>query len=231
VAVTGTRQRGRIAATSVALTVSGALLSGCIAGPTYGTGKGSHEQLLEDVTGVLAIGPKDDKPEIEYKPRAELVRPGETTAATLPPPQEGLRTAGGPAWPESPEERRRRVRAEATLNRDDPDFRPEVAPPVVPVRADDGSVASTFGPRSRQNSEMGNPTAQRDEFRRRIAVSQQGSPTSRRYLSEPPLDYRQASATAPTDDLGEDEWRKERRLKREARKPGERSWRDLVPWL
>ena len=37
-------------------------------------------------------------------------------------------------------------------------------------------------------------------------------------LSEPPLEYRQAAADAPVGEIGEDEYRKERRLKREARK-------------
>jgi hypothetical protein len=50
--------------------------------------------------------------------------------------------------------------------------------------------------------------------------TQQGSATARKYLSEPPIDYRQASANAPVGELGEDEATKERRLKREARKKG-----------
>ncbi len=54
----------------------------------------------------------------------------------------------------------------------------------------------------------------------------------RRTLTEPPLDYRQPAATAAADDLGEDEFKKERRLKAEARKAsGDKSWRDYVPWL
>jgi hypothetical protein len=54
----------------------------------------------------------------------------------------------------------------------------------------------------------------------------------RRTLTEPPLDYRQPAETAPTDELGEDEFKKQRRLKAEAKKAsGKKSWKDLVPWL
>jgi hypothetical protein len=54
----------------------------------------------------------------------------------------------------------------------------------------------------------------------------------RRTLTEPPVEYRQPVATAPADELGEDEYKKQRRLKAEAKKAGGgSSWRDLVPWL
>ena len=71
-----------------------------------------------------------------------------------------------------------------------------------------------------------------EEFQQALAASNQGSPTVRRTLSEPPLEYRQPAETAPTGELGEDEFKKQRRLKAEARKAaGETSWRDFVPWL
>ncbi len=50
-----------------------------------------------------------------------------------------------------------------------------------------------------------------------MAASKQGNPTVRRTLTEPPLEYRQPAATAPTDELGEDEFKKQRRLKAEAK--------------
>jgi hypothetical protein len=210
------------------LAASGLALSGCLAGPTYGTGKGAHEQLLEDVTGVLSVGPSDDKEPIEYNPRPEIVKP--PTTAVLPPPQEPIATAGNPAWPESPEERRARIRAEATAKRDEPGFRPAIvagsgsSTPAQTRRATKGDDLDIYG-------NVQSVEAQRAEFNRRLALSQQGSPTTRRFLSEPPLDYRQPAATAPVGDIGEDEWRKERRQKASARKKGSGGWRDLVPWL
>lgn len=71
---------------------------------------------------------------------------------------------------------------------------------------------------------------QREEFNRRLAENRQGSATSRKYLSEPPLVYREPAPTAPVDDIGEDEYKKELRRKAEARKAaGKSSWRDFVP--
>jgi hypothetical protein len=72
----------------------------------------------------------------------------------------------------------------------------------------------------------------REEFNRRLAASRQGSPDTRKYLSEPPLDYRAPAETAPVDDVGIDEEKKERQRQAASRKKsGGISWRDLVPWL
>lgn len=215
------------------LLASSLALGGCIAGPTYGTGKGSNEQLLEDVTGILQLGPKDNREAIEYKPRPELVRPAKG-AAELPAPQDTVASAD-PSWPESPEARRKRIRAEATLNRDNAGYVPEVAPP----RIEDKQTAATRigrgmpGDNGGVGSGMLNASQQREDFNRRLAASQQGSPNARRYLSEPPLVYRQPSVAAPTGDVGEDEAKKEARLKREARKRAGRSstsWADIWPF-
>ncbi len=180
-------------------------LAGC--GSTYGTGKTSEQQLLEDVTGVLALGPRD-KERIEYKPRPELVKPPST--AVLPQPQDNIASASNPAWPESPEQRLARIRAEATANQDNPNYRPpivrDVATPTQAAELQDFSKLS--------------PQEQRAEVQRRRQMVNQGDPTTRRYLSDPPLVYRQPSATAPVDELGKDEAQKEREAKRAARGGG-----------
>lgn len=189
--------------------VSALALSGCMSSPTYGTDKTASEQLVEDLTGVLSLAPKE-KPRIEYQPRPELVKP--QTTAVLPPPQDSVRTVSA-AWPESPEQRRARLRAEATENQDNPTYRS----PIVSDRADTPGAERLLTPQE-----------QRAEFKRRLALQNAAGPATRRYLSEPPLDYRSAAATAPTDQLGEDEWKKERDAKRAARKDsGKRSW---WPW-
>ncbi|TIW82594.1 MAG: hypothetical protein E5V51_20730, partial [Mesorhizobium sp.] len=60
--------------------------------------------------------------------------------------------------------------------------------------------------------------------------SKQGDPNTRKYLSEPPLPYRVASDAAPQNELGEDEYKKERRLKAKAEgKKG--GWFDWLPSL
>ncbi len=196
------------------------LLSGCMGSPTYGTGKTANQQLVEDLTGILSVGPADKGPEIAYNPRPKLVQPA--SLEVLPEPQQDLASAGNPAWPESPEERRARIRDEATANQNNSSYRPQVAPGGV------GKSDPNYDPERWGAEPMVNDAAQRAEVQRRLRERNQGEATSRRYLSEPPLDYRQPNATAPAGDLGEEEWKKERRVKRASSKS---SWRDYVPWL
>lgn len=197
----------------LALPVLALALSGCISGPTYGTGKGANTQLFEDVTSILSFGPNRSGPEIEYKPRPELVRPAST--AVLPPPQQDARTAQDGVWPESPEERLARIRAEATENQETAGYR---APVIADVRSPETQNLS--------------PQEQRAEFQRRRQQAMQGSATQRRYLSEPPIEYRQPAETAPAGELGQPEWRKERDAKRAARAAsGKKSWYEYIPFM
>lgn len=198
----------------VSAVCAAALLSGCMSSPTYGTDKTAGQQLLEDVTGVIStktlIGTSREA-EIAYKPRPELVRPA--SLEVLPEPQREITSADNAAWPESPEERRARLRAEATENRDNAGYR-------SPIVMGDGFAAS--GPDMSEST-----PEQRAEFLRRKREANQGDATNRKYLSEPPVEYRVPDATAAAGDLGEDEWKKQQRGKKAA---GKSSWRDLLPW-
>lgn len=211
--------------------MAGAFASGCISSPTYGTDKTASEQLYNDVTGMFSIGGSRKEP-IDYKPRPELVRPAQGTAATLPPPQQSVASVEGGQWPESPEQRRARIRAEATANQDDPTYRPEVVPDVaLAQRNQKGPLSFSRDQEFPMDGGADNPRAQRTEFNRRLAEQRQGSATSRKYLSEPPLTYRAPAETAPVGDVGEDEAVKERRAKAAARKAtGTNSWRDVLPF-
>lgn len=188
--------------------LSGMALSGCVGmGPTYGTGKASDVQLLEDVSSMFSIAPKRG-PQIDYKPRPELVKPG--SKDVLPAPQDNIVTTAAGTWPESPEMRRARIRADATANRDTPGFEPEVAMAVQPARQ---TVRRTRGDDTNLDGTPISTATQRAEFNRRLAMSRQGSAESRRFLSEPPLDYRRPAETATVGDVGEDEWKKDRQRK------------------
>jgi len=225
---------GRIGArtTLVApLVVSGLLVSGCMSSPTYGTGTTQAKQLTSDVTNIISLKPKRAFAS-NYAPRPELVKP--TTPTTeLPPPQESIVASSG-QWPESPEQRRARIRADATENRDKQGWEPEV---VNDISSDQPSTSrTTFANRSDSGVVAAGKAEDLNkkgaEAKLKLAASKQGSPTVRRTLTEPPLEYRQPAATAPTDELGEDEYKKQRRLKAEAAKAsGNTSWKDLVPWL
>lgn len=191
-----------------------AILSGCVSSPTYGTDKTASQQLFEDVTGVIstdALSGTGREKEIAYKPRPELVRPA--SLEVLPEPQSEIVAAGNSAWPESPEQRRARLRAEATENQENPNYRS----PIVmggSFRAPGAETADTT-------------PEQRAELLRRKREVNQGRADSRKYLSEPPVAYRKPNDTAPADDFGEDEWKKQKRGKAAA---GKSSWRDLLPW-
>lgn len=204
---------------SGALAVSAAaLLSGCVSSPTYGTDKTATQQLFEDVSGIVSTATltgQTGKEPIAYKPRPELVRPA--SLEVLPEPQREMATADNTAWPESPEQRRARLRAEATENQDNPGYRS----PIV--------MGGAGGSNSALDSDPVNVTPeQRAEIERRRRERNQGSSTNRKYLSEPPLEYRVPNETAAVGDIGEDEWKKQNRGKKAAGK----SWspRDLLPW-
>ncbi len=217
------RTTRRITAGTV-VAASALALSGCVGmAPTYGTGKAADTQLVEDVAGMFSLSPKK-KEQIDYKPRPELVKPA--TTAALPPPQDDITTASaGGVWPESPEARLARVRADATANRDKVDFEPEVDVPQDTRRIYRNARGDEVNPDGSALS----VEKQRADFNARLAMSNQGSATDRRYLSEPPLEYRQPASTAATDDVGEDEWKKEKRRKAGHTKKGT-GWQSWLPW-
>lgn len=229
--MTGNRRSGIAAAAGLA--IAGAALSGCMSSPTYGTDKTSSEQLIGDVSNILALAPKDRAP-IDYKPRPELVKPVKGSAAALPTPQDSVASAGNPQWPESPEQKRARLRAEADENRDDPGWRPNIDPDLARATAAPAEKNPVMNTRHLETGVepvgTGKSASQSAAFRKQLAENRQGSSENRKFLSEPPLDYRRSADTAPVDDLGEDELKKERRLKAEARKKSDRSWADILPW-
>lgn len=183
-------------------------------------------QLLEDVSGIMSVGDKK-KPAIEYAPRPELVKPGEGQQMALVAPQDNIVTTSATAWPESPEARLARIKAEATANQDNPSYRAPVVMDTANQKTREVKLPkeSIRGPGYDADEMSAN---EREMFRKRLAEAKQGSSTSRKYLSEPPVTYRAPEATAATGDIGEDEWKKERRAKRSARKKG--GLRDILPW-
>ena len=197
------------------LVVSGIALSGCMGSPTYGTDKTAAAQLFDDVSGAAAITPKRRDP-IDYKPRPELVKPAAGQKTSLPAPQQSIETASAD-WPESPEQRRARIRADATAHQNDPNYQPEA---VEDVQTDPEAVKKAMAESGSSHPPAWTPAdsspARAAEIQRRLAEQKQGDPTQRKYLSEPPLAYRQPSADAPQNELGEDEFKKERKLKAQA---------------
>ena len=101
---------------------------------------------------------------------------------------------------ESPEQRRARIRAEATANQDNPFFRPRVVTTARPEVEDFSNLT---------------PEQQSQRVREQIAIKK-GAYDGRRYLSDPPVEYKQPIGTAAVGELGEDEKERTPPFKRSA---------------
>ena len=169
---------------------------------------------------MLSLGaPSSER--ISYAPRAELVKPADRTR--LPPPRDRTSVANNADWPESPEERSARIQAAADARQNGSEVMPADFATEAKEGADPEAVAANTdsGRRRFGQSENGSTTlspqeldSSREAFKARLKENQQGSPTARKYLSEPPVAYRAPAATAPVGDPGEDESTKEAKLKK-----------------
>jgi hypothetical protein len=171
-----THGKGRLAGTALMLTAGTFVLSGCIGGPTYGTDKTAAEQLLDDLGNVATIRPQGG--DINYQPRPDLVRPPSTGA--LPPPQPSVAQAGSQTWPESPEQARARLVAEADAggtNYRSPLAQRAQAGPVPPGTRHPGRSRS-HTPRFPQRTAPGISSAGRDCACRRTGRIRAGQGTA-----------------------------------------------------
>lgn len=217
------KREAGIIVTSIITT--GFMLSGCgVSSPTYGTDKTTGQQLIDDFANIASIKSNTNKNQIDTKPRPELIRPAPGTKGVLPQPQASVAQTGSPDWPESPEQRRQRLRDEATANQNNPNY-------VSPIVSDGTQTGKSSGSSEwldgihRDERARGNDKQQRAEYLRRKKENEGGSPTNRKYLSEPPLVYRQPAASAPTGEQGEDESKKERERKKALKgNSGKKSW-------
>ena len=182
---------------SIAAVVAGCLvLSGCIGGPTYGTDKTAGEQLVDDLGSAISLAPPKKDP-VKYQPRAGLVLPPQGEQAALVQPQQSLASReANPAWVESPEEVRERLREEADANKNNPNY-------VSPL-----AKASANGRRLSAKE-------QQAAYREARKIEMGAYSDKRRFLSDPPLEYRRLPEASEAD-LGEPEKDKERRRKKAA---------------
>ncbi|MBC6718067.1 hypothetical protein H9Q09_17925 [Aurantimonas sp. DM33-3] len=221
----------RNALRATAIGAASLALTGCL-GPTYGTGKSQGETLFDDLNNVVSLGGDNKSAEIAYAPRPELVKPENT--GVLPAPQTARNTTGDPNWPESPEQRSARLQA-AAYQGDGP------MPADVATARKEGVTQAYLDRTSSDGFDFGKnnddaplltPQQLRSRgelVRARLKERAQGSPAQRKYLSEPPVAYRQPAATAPVGDPGVDESVKERRLRGSGEGLGSKI-RDLLPF-
>lgn len=159
------------------------VLAGCNT-PTYGTGRSVELAMIEELTGNLAGGGKKKQAPIDYKARSELVLP---PSAQLPAPEQKLALAQTAAWPNDPDQNRA---AQNTSGEIPEEFRKG--------RLARGSTSGSSTVSPIDITEMN--TAQRLEaqrkFREQRAKMGTGNATERRYLTDPPSEYRVPSANA-----------------------------------
>lgn len=212
------------------LLISGGMLSGCVGGTTYGTGVSQEKQTVEDLANLLTFQKK--RANIDYQARPDLIVPEEKV---LVEPRDGEEVASQTDWPESPEQRIARIRAEAdeaqkttagqiAFARSQKIYR-STQPgsqelPTAPIGQGVPNVTCDPSPggvmRQCTGAEISNAVrAQRAEIQ---SVGKTGY--KRRYLTEPPLEYRSPSENAVEGDLGytEAELRKIEAEKKEQRR-------------
>lgn len=171
-------------------------LAGCMKTATYGTGQAPEMALFREMTGGLLS--RNEKGPIQYQARAPLVAP--PSVATLPPPVASAQVASA-EWPVDADQRSRGVREYGDdTPRDDIDQ-------AEYRRLKPLAGAMPAAPRSRQSwSEENKPAyaivgkkKEREAFDQALSEANGLNRTERRYLTDPPLVYRDPAPTAPAE--------------------------------
>lgn len=192
-------------------------LTGCIGGTTYGTGVTQEAQLLKDLEGMVTFGSKKTKKRIDHSARPNLVMPSKTAALPVPLDQES--SSSNVNWPESPEKRNARIRGEA-----------EIADPRS------GAISIKELRRKKIGTRYDKPitnavdvdkdghaaiTSLRDGTHKKAKMLKEKYAYSkgprRKFLTEPPVEYRVPISTAPVGDIGISEAEKEKRAEKAAK--------------
>lgn len=176
---------------------AGALLAGlvlalasCQSGMTYGTGKSPGMQTLEDVVGLASISNERKEP-ISYQPRPGIVPP--PSAADLPPPSGANATVVAANWPVDPDEQTEKLRAEIA--------RREAAGEPLPtfkLPQTQQAAVEPVGDKPMTPEQIAEIRKRFAEARGVVSVDENGNPV-RRYLTDPPVDYRIPDAEAGVD--------------------------------
>jgi hypothetical protein len=190
-----------------AFVIGGSLLLGaCGSMTTYGTGKSAAAQTFEDLGGVLALGgTKKNEAPIDYSPRAPIVEPP-AVAAALPPPGGEAVVATAGDWPKDPDEEFKKLQKkveELAESGQTPKFTlPEGAEPIAMA-----NEPKRIGPDDRTSVEKLRDEAKVDtksqkemfadaKMAKTGSFDQEGRPI-RKYLTEPPVVYREPDPESP----------------------------------
>jgi len=176
-----------------------ALLAGLVAacsGTTYGTGVSPEEQTVSDLVGIASLGGGNKAP-IDYKPRGNIVVPPNPNQA-LPVPGSGPTVAAAetdPNWPKDPDldARARKAAKDASFGQPSPNF-------ILPAgQTSIGNAQATAQTYDAQRRAEGKKAWDELHKGKTGSVDANGNPV-RKYLTEPPVDYREPDPNAPMSD-------------------------------
>lgn len=195
---------------SMGLVASALVLGGCTGGTTYGTGTSHEAATMKGLGNIFSL--KNDQQAIDYRNRPELVLPANKNI--LPAPVEENELVTDQNWPETPEQRIANVRAEAP----EPDEYGNL-PVEYLTDTDKPGIANSarIERTSRRNTKSGadqiikafkddaNGVGEGKVARERREQLAYSTGVKRKFLTEPPVEYRVPSANAEAGDLGIDE--------------------------
>ena len=195
-----------------AATAAFALALGACNETTYGTGTSPGAQTLQDLAGIADFGGQQQEP-IKYHARPGVVAP--PPGAPLPPPGSDQASVAA-NWPTDPDAEAKRFKAEVAAREKfcaeftnknlpecrDPGFRlppseqatasREPSPTLLNMNVDPGDAAHSTAAQDEQAKKLF------ADARGTIAVDANGKPV-RRYLTDPPSDYRVPDPNAPVE--------------------------------
>jgi hypothetical protein len=173
---------------------------------TYGTGQVPEMALFREMSGGILSKNEKKKEPIEYQPRAPLVMPPSAETATaeqqLPEPMETA-SAASPDWPMDPSER---IGASTEYDGNNPaagqaEYRR--LRPLAGVFSNQGGRPTyelDESGKTEYYSNIVHDRRQREEFKQALAESKGYGRTERRYLTDPPMAYRDPVPTAPGEE-------------------------------
>ncbi len=170
------------------------LLAAC-SGTTYGTGISPEQQTVTDLMGIASLGGNKTAP-IDYRPRGNIVAPPNTAA--LPPPGSAQTVASietDPNWPKDPdvEARERKAAKDASFGQPSPNF-------ILPAgQTSIGNAQANAKDYDAQRRAEGKKAWDELHKSKTGSVDANGNPV-RKYLTEPPVAYREPDPNAPMSD-------------------------------
>jgi hypothetical protein len=174
-------------------------LAGCM-GATYGTGTPTGMQTLEDIAGIASLGGAK-KEKIDYSPRPKIIAPPET--AQLPPPEDPEKAAQlASNWPQDPDVTAAKIKAAGEASGDTGIYGPGFRLPKGAVAESREPIRPSVHEHDFRDEAMRSPNDPQSIRKNMaaakgiVAVDASGNPV-RRYLTDPPNDYRIPDPTEP----------------------------------